>query len=179
LPVDGSSAGGWPGRQRIGEIGTEHDRLGQRLDRGNGTLHACDLPSMKSLPGGWSRAIYPNGLLCGLLMAVSAYPMRHWDAPVPMIVVVLFVPWYIGAAFLAGRRGGVASAVTTGAVTALTGHVAVFLLAALYKLVNATWLIALQWLGLGAFSALLTAAIGAGAGAAGGMIAKVIKPIQP
>jgi hypothetical protein len=33
--------------------------------------------------------------------------------------------------------------------------------------------------GPGAFSALLTAAIGAGAGAAGGMIAKVIKPIQP
>jgi hypothetical protein len=29
-----------------------------------------------------------------------------------MIVVVLFFPYYIGAGFLAGRRGGVASAVT-------------------------------------------------------------------
>jgi hypothetical protein len=134
---------------------------------------------MKPLPGTWSRAIYPYGLLCGFLMSVSAYPMRHWDAPVPMIVVVLFVPCYIGAAVLAGRRGGVASAVTTGTVTALTGHVAVFLLTALYKLVTATWLSALRWLGLGAFSALLTAAIGAVAGLAGGMVAKSIKPIQP
>ncbi|GAB3397357.1 hypothetical protein [Amycolatopsis echigonensis] len=51
---------------------------------------------MESLPGVWSRAVHPYGLLCGFLMSVSAYPMRHWDAPVPMIDVVLFVPYYIG-----------------------------------------------------------------------------------
>src|SRR5207248_10601079 len=133
---------------------------------------------MKFLPGDWSRAIYPYGLLCGLLMAVSAYPMRHWDAPVPMIVVVLFVPCYIGAAFLAGRRGGVASAVTTGAVTALTGHVAVFLLTVLYTLINGTWPGALTWLGIGVSLVLATVFLGAVAGVAGGMIAKVIKSIQ-
>ena len=64
--------------------------------------------------------------------------MRNWDAPVPMIVVVLF-PYHVGAGFLAGRRGGLESAVTTGAVTALTGHVVVFVTTVLYTLVNGTW----------------------------------------
>src|SRR4051794_10237961 len=115
----------------------------------NGAVRARDLLVVESLPGDWSRAIHPYGLLCGFLMSVSAYPMRDWDAPVPMIVVVLFIPYYIGAGFLAARRGGVASAVTTGAVTALTGHVVVFLATVLYTLVNGTWPTALTWLGIG------------------------------
>ncbi len=138
----------------------------------NGTLHAGDLP------GDWSRAVHPYGLLCGFLMSVSAYLMRDWDAPVPMIAVVLFVPYYVGAGFLAGRRGGLASAVTTGAVTALTGHVVVFLLTVLYTLINGTWPGALTWLGIGVSLVLATVFLGAVAGVAGGMIAKVIKSIQ-
>jgi hypothetical protein len=46
-----------------------------------------------------------------------------------MTVVVLFVPQYIVAGFLTGRRGGVESAVTTGAVT---GHIVVFVATVLY-----------------------------------------------
>jgi hypothetical protein len=134
--------------------------------------------AVESLPGDWSRAIYPYGLLCGFLMSVSAYPMRHWDAPVPMFVVVLFFPYFIGAGFLAARRGGVGSAVTTGAVTALTGHVVVFLATVLYALINGTWLGALTWLGIGVSLALATLFVGAVAGVAGGMIAEVIKSIQ-
>lgn len=133
---------------------------------------------MESLPGDWSRAIHPYGLLCGFLMVVSAFPMRHWDAPVPMIVVVLFFPYYIGAGFLAARRGGLASAVTTSAVTALTGHVVVFLVTVLYTLVNGPWPGALTWLGIGVSLALATLFLGAVGGVAGGMIAKVIKSIQ-
>jgi hypothetical protein len=116
--------------------------------------------------------------MCGFLMVVSAFPMRHWDAPVPMIVVVLFFPYYIGAGFLAARRGGLASAVTTSAVTALTGHVVVFLVTVLYTLVNGPWPGALTWLGIGVSLALATLFLGAVGGVAGGMIAKVIKSIQ-
>jgi hypothetical protein len=71
-----------------------------------------------------------------------------------LIVVALFFPYYIGAGFLAARRGGVASAVTTSAVTALT------------------------WLGIGVALALATLFLGALGGVAGGMIAKAIKSIQ-
>lgn len=111
-------------------------------------------------------------------MSVTAYPMRGWDAPVPMIVVVLFIPYYIAVGFLAAWRGGVASAVTTGAVTALTGHVVVFLATVLYTLINATWPTALTWLGIGVSLALTTLFLGAISGVAGGMLAKVIKSIQ-
>jgi hypothetical protein len=136
------------------------------------------LLAVESLPGDWSRAIHPYGLLCGFLMSVTAYPMRGWDAPVPMIVVVLFIPYYIAVGFLAAWRGGVASAVTTGAVTALTGHVVVFLATVLYTLINATWPTALTWLGIGVSLALTTLFLGAISGVAGGMLAKVIKSIQ-
>jgi hypothetical protein len=136
------------------------------------------MPSVDPLPGDWSRAIYPYGLLCGFLMSLSAYPMRHWDAPAPMIVIALFFPYYIGVGFLAARRGGVASAVTTSAVTALTGHVVVFLATVLYTLINGTWPGALTWLGIGVAMALATLFLGALGGVAGGMIAKVVKSIQ-
>ncbi|WP_328617115.1 hypothetical protein OHS18_12745 [Amycolatopsis sp. NBC_00355] len=142
-------------------------------------MRARDLPDMDSLPGDWSRAIHPYGLLCGFLMSVSAFPMRHWDAPAPMIVVVLFFPYYIGAGFLAARRGGVASAVTTGAVTALTGHVVVFLATVLYTLIDGTWQGALGWLGIGVTVALATLFLGALGGVAGGLLAKVIASIHP
>jgi len=92
---------------------------------------------------------------------------RHRDAPVPMIVVVLFIPYYIGAGFLAARHGGIASAVTTGAVTALTGHVVVFGATVLYTFINGTRPAALARLFLGAV-----------AGVAGGMLAKVIQSIR-
>jgi hypothetical protein len=124
--------------------------------------------------GAWSRGIYPYGVLCGFLMSVSVYLMRNWDAPGPLIVVVLFFPYYIGTGFLAGRRGGVEAAAATGAVTALTGHVVVFLLTVLYALVNGTWLGALTWLGIGVSLVLATVFLGAVAGVAGGMIAKAI-----
>ena len=117
-------------------------------------------------------------MLCGFLMSVAEYLMRHWDAPGPMIAVVLFFPYYVGTGFLAGRRGGLESAVTTGAVTALTGHIVVFLLTVLYTLINGTWLGALTWLGIGVSLVLATAFLGAVAGVAGGMVAKVIKSIQ-
>lgn len=145
---------------------------------GNGALHARDMLTVDSLPGAWSRAIHPYGLLCGFLMSVAEYLMRHWDAPGPMIAVVLFVPYYVGAGFLAGRRGGLEPAVVTGAVTALTGHVVVFLLTVLYTLVNGTWPGALTWLGIGVSLALATTFLGALAGVAGGMIAKAVKRIQ-
>ncbi|MBE1495975.1 dipeptide/tripeptide permease [Amycolatopsis lexingtonensis] len=97
--------------------------------------------------------------------------MRNWDAPGPMIVVVLFFPYYVGAGFLAARCGGLEPAVKTGAVTALTGHVVVFLLTVLYTLVNGTGPAALTWLGIGVSLVLVTTLLGALAGAAGGMIA--------
>lgn len=130
---------------------------------------------MESLPSAWSRAIHPYGLACGFLMCVTAFPMRHWDAPVPMIVVVLFFPYYAGAGFLAGRRGGVEPAVVTGAVTALTGHVAVFGATALYTLVNGAGPAALSWLGIGVSLVLATAFLGVLAGLAGSILAKVVK----
>lgn len=133
---------------------------------------------MESLPGDWSRAVYPYGLLCGFLMSVTGYLMRDWDAPVPMFVVALFFPYYVGAGFLAARRGGVASAVTTGAMTALTGHVVVFLAATLYTLVNSPWPDALVWLGMGVSLVLFTLFIGAVGGVAGGTIDKAIKSIR-
>lgn len=111
-------------------------------------------------------------------MTVTAYPMRAWDAPVPMIVVVLFFPYYIGVGFLAGWRGGVASAVTPGVVTALTGHVVVFLATVLYTLINGTWPAALTWLGIGVSLVLAMVFLGAAGGLAGGMIAKSIKTIR-
>lgn len=133
---------------------------------------------MESRPADWSRAIHPYGLLCGFLMSLSAFPMRHWDAPVPMIVVVLFVPYYVGAGFLAGRRGGTEPAVVTGAVTALTGHVVLFVVTVLYTLVNDTWPNALTWLGIGVSLTVATLFLGAVAGAAGGGLARLVKSIR-
>lgn len=137
------------------------------------------MSAVERLPGDWSRAIHPYGLLCGFLMILAAYPMRAWDAPVPMIVVVLFFPYYIGVGFLAGRRSGVASAVTTGAVPALTGHVVVFLATVLYTLINGTWPAALTWLGIGVSLALAILFLGALGGLAGGMIARFFKTVRP
>jgi hypothetical protein len=95
-----------------------------------------------------------------------------------MIVVVLFIPYYIGAGFLAARHGGVASAVTTGAVTALTGHVVVFGATVLYTFIDGTGPAALTWLGIGVSLALARLFLGAVAGVTGGMLAKVIKTIR-
>lgn len=135
--------------------------------------------TVEALPGDWSRAVYPYGLLCGFLMSVSGYLMRDWDAPVPMIAVVLYFPYYIGAGFLAARHGGVNSAMATGAVTALTGHVVVFAATVLYTLVNGSWPGALVWLGMGVSLVLFTLVLGAVGGVAGGMIVKAISRFRP
>jgi hypothetical protein len=145
----------------------------------NGTVRAGDMLTVEGLPGDWSRAIYPYGLLCGFLMSVSEYPMRSWDAPIPMIVVGLFFPYHIGVGFLAARRGGVESAMVTGALTALTGHVVLFLATALYAFVNNPWPAALIWLGMGVSLVLLTLFLGAVGGVAGGAIAKALKSVRP
>ncbi|WP_329052888.1 hypothetical protein OG738_09365 [Amycolatopsis sp. NBC_01488] len=145
---------------------------------GNRASGGRDTPVVEPLPGDWSRAIHPYGVLCGFLMTLTAFPMRHWDAPVPMIVVVLFIPYYIVAGFLAARRAGIAAAVTTGAVTALTGHTVVYVATVLYTLINDTWPTALTWLGIGVSLTLATLFLGALAGMAGGTIAKGIKSIH-
>lgn len=134
---------------------------------------ARDTLIVEPLPGDWSRAIHPYGLLCGFLMTLTAFPMRHWDTPVPMIVVVQFIPYYIVAGFLAARRGGIASAVTTSAVPALTGHIVVYAATVHYTLiVNDTWPMALTWLGTGVSLALATVFLGALACVAGSHLDK-------
>ncbi|MEV4143439.1 hypothetical protein AB0J40_07205 [Amycolatopsis sp. NPDC049691] len=101
---------------------------------------------------------------------------------------MLFFPYYIGAGFLTGRRSGIASAVTTGAVTALTGHLVVFLTTVLYTLINGTWPAALTWLGIGVSLALailflgalgsLAVACGGSGGAVGGGPREQVRPAQ-
>jgi len=95
--------------------------------------------------GAWSRGIYPYGFVCGVLMSVCAYPLRHWDAPVPLLVVICFVPAYVVSGFLVARRHGGEQGVAAGAASMVTGHLVVFLTAAGYAAVNESELAGLGW----------------------------------
>jgi len=78
-------------------------------------------------------------------MSVCAYPLRHWDAPVPLLVVICFVPAFVVSGFLVARRHGGEQGVAAGAASMVTGHLVVFLTAAGYAAVNESELAGLGW----------------------------------
>jgi hypothetical protein len=78
-------------------------------------------------------------------MSVCAYPLRHWDAPVPLMVVICFAPAFVGSGFLVARRHGGEQGVAAAAAATVTGHLVVFLTAAAYAAVNESELAGLGW----------------------------------
>jgi hypothetical protein len=78
-------------------------------------------------------------------MSVSAYALRDWDAPVPLVVTIFFAPAFVVSGFLVARRHGGAQGVAAAAGAAATGYLVVSITAAGYALVNQSGLAALAW----------------------------------
>jgi hypothetical protein len=81
----------------------------------------------------------------GVLMSVCAYPLRNWDAPVPVLVVICGTPAFAVTGFLVARRHGGEQGVAAGTAAMVTGHLVVFLTAAAYAAVNESELAGLGW----------------------------------
>ncbi|TCO44807.1 hypothetical protein EV192_12264 [Actinocrispum wychmicini] len=77
--------------------------------------------------------MYPDGVLCGLFMSLVGYLMRDWDAPIPLIAVVLFSPAFAVSGYRAARGGRVEAGLFAGAGAAGTGFVIVSVAALVYS----------------------------------------------
>jgi hypothetical protein len=120
----------------------------------------------------WSRGIYPDGLLCGLLMVVWAYWVRDWDAPVPLIAVYLFLPYPVLSGFLAARRHGLDAGMAAGLATAVTAHVIIFAGTVIYSAATQPWQEPAIWLAIGVLLVGFTALLGVFCGRLGAALAK-------
>ena len=78
-------------------------------------------------------------------MSVVAYPLRHWDAPVPLVVLICATPAFIASGFLIARRHGGEQGAGAGAAATATGQMIVFLTFAGYAAVNESAVAALGW----------------------------------
>jgi hypothetical protein len=76
-------------------------------------------------------------------MSVCTDVLRHWDAPVPLVVSFWFTPAFVVSGFLVARRHGGQQGVAAGAAAEVTAHVVVYLVASAYAAVNESWLSAL------------------------------------
>jgi hypothetical protein len=86
----------------------------------------------------------------GVLMSVCAYSLRHWDAPVPVVVVICFAPAFAVSGFMVARRHGGEQGVAAAVAATATGYGVVFLTAAGYAAVNGSGLAGLGWALFGA-----------------------------
>ena len=82
-------------------------------------------------------------------MSLCAYPLRNWDAPVPLVMVICFTPAFVVSGFLVARKHGGEQGVAAGTAATATGHVVVFLTAAVYEVVNEPGVAGLSWVLLG------------------------------
>jgi hypothetical protein len=120
----------------------------------------------------WSRGMRPHGLVCGVLITVWAVWLRGWDAPVPLIAVVLGTPYYALSGFLAGRRHSVDAGMVAGAATAATGYVIALAATMLYSAMTQSWDKPFLWLVLGTIFVLLPVLLGGFCGLLGAFVAK-------
>lgn len=108
----------------------------------------------------WWRGVWPHGLVCGLLMTALALLLRGWDAPVPLLAAAFCSPYSAVPGHLVGRHHGSGMAVMTGAVTAATGHVIVFLVAVGYAAATQPWPKPWYWGLMGLLSVAVTFMLG-------------------
>lgn len=132
---------------------------------------------MRHLWGPWSRGIYPHGFGYGVLMSVCAYPLRNWDAPVPLVVAVCATPAFIASGFLVARRHGSEQGAAAGAAATATGHLIVFLTYAGYAAVNDSGLTGLGWALFGVMFLPVALIFGALWGWTGAALAHVLRII--
>ena len=78
-------------------------------------------------------------------MCLCAYPLRHWDAPIPVVVVFCFAPAFVVSGFLVARRHGGEQGVGASVAATATGYGVVFLTAASFAAVNQSELAGLGW----------------------------------
>jgi hypothetical protein len=140
----------------------------------NERVRAVDCPDVAGAQSDWVRGISPHGLVCGLLLSVCTYWMRHWDGPMPLVEVVLVIPSAAVSGFVVSRGRAVELGMATGAATATTGYVTAVVAAVLYAATTGPWLTSVTWALLGATLVLGPVVLGATFGALGAVLARFI-----
>lgn len=124
-----------------------------------------------SAGGRGGMRVYTPGVVCGIVMSVWSYWQRNVDLPIPLIAVVMFVPYYALAGFWMARNRSVEVGALMGAVTAVLGFVTVSLTMIAYAAGTEPWLKPVAYI-LFSLTFLIPAAfVGATCGLVGGTLA--------
>jgi hypothetical protein len=112
-------------------------------------------------------------------MSVCGYLMRHWDAPVPLVTVILFLPVFALAGFRVAAHRRLDAGGLAGAAAAVTGYLIVCSVAIGYSALTDPWPKPLIWVGFLAVFLLPAASLGMLSGMAGAMLARSItRPVN-
>ena len=93
-------------------------------------------------------------------MTGLALLLRGWDVPVPLAAAALCSPYCAVPGYLVARGHGAGMGVMTGAVTAATGHVIVFLATVAYAAATQPWPKPWYWGLMGLLSLAVTFMLG-------------------
>jgi hypothetical protein len=127
---------------------------------------------LRSAGGLGGLRVYSPGVVCGVVISFWSYWQRDVDAPVPLIAVLVFAPYYALAGFWTARGRSVHVGALMGAVTAVLGLVIVSLTMIAYAARTDPGLTPVAYVLYGLTFLIPAGFVGATCGFAGGALAR-------
>jgi hypothetical protein len=113
------------------------------LSSRNAAAPDADTPAMERIL--W-RGVHPHGFVCGLMMSVVAYALWDKDIPVPLVAMVLCMPYCGVIGYVVARTHETWLGVLVAAVAGGTGFVVVLLFCVGMATTTQPWPTPLLWL---------------------------------